>query len=126
MIAHGMQVEWAPVYLAAGVTTVRDMGNEIDFVVPLRDALASRRSIGPTLLLAGLVDGPGPDAFGALTAATPEEGRAVVRRYHELGFQQMKLYSLLSPAVVGAITSEAHRLGMTVTGHLPRALTILA
>jgi imidazolonepropionase-like amidohydrolase len=126
MHAHVMQVEWAPMYLANGVTTVRDMGNEIDFELPLRDAIRSGRAIGPTLLLAGLVDGPGPDAFGAITAGTPDEGRAVVRRYHELGFQQMKLYDLLSPAVVGAITSEAHRLGMTVTGHLPRALTILA
>jgi imidazolonepropionase-like amidohydrolase len=113
-------------YLATGVTTVRDMGNDLDFELPLRDAIRSGRAIGPTLLLAGLVDGPGPDAFGSITAETPDEGRAVVRRYHDLGFQQMKLYDLLSPAVVGAITNEAHRLGMTVTGHLPRTLTILA
>ena len=126
MHAHVMQVEWAPMYLATGVTTVRDMGNEIEFELPLRDAIRSGRAIGPTLLLAGLVDGPGPDAFGAVTAGTPDEGRAVVRRYHDLGFQQMKLYTLLTPAVVGAITSEAHRLGMTVTGHVPASLTVLA
>jgi imidazolonepropionase-like amidohydrolase len=126
MHAHVMQVEWAPMYLATGVTTVRDMGNEIDFELPLRDAIRSGRAIGPTLLLAGLVDGPGPDAFGTVTASTPDEGRAIVRRYHDLGFQQLKLYTLLSPAVVAAITSEAHRLGMTVTGHVPASLTILA
>ena len=123
---HVMQVEWAPVYLAAGATTVRDMGNEIDFVVPLREAIRSGRVIGPRLVLAGLVDGPGPDAFGAVTAATPDEGRAVVRRYHELGFEQVKLYTLLAPAVVAAIADEAHRLGMKVTGHVPAALTLLA
>jgi len=126
MHAHVMQIEWAPVYLAAGVTTVRDMGNEIDFVVPLRTALRSGRALGPRLLLAGLVDGPGPDAFGAVTAGTPDQARAVVRRYHDLGFEQIKLYTLLTPAVVGAITGEAHRLGMTVTGHVPAALTLLA
>ena len=126
MHAHVMQVEWALMYLATGVTTVRDMGNEIDFELPLRDAIRSGRAIGPSLLLAGLVDGPGPDAFGTVTASTPDEGRAVVRRYHELGFQQLKLYTLLSPPVVAAITSEAHRLGMTVTGHVPASLTILA
>jgi imidazolonepropionase-like amidohydrolase len=126
MHAHVMQVEWAPMYLATGVTTVRDMGNEIDFELPLRDAIRSGRAIGPTLLLAGLVDGPGPDAFGVVTAGTPDEGRAVARRYHALGFQQMKLYTLLTPTVVGAITSEAHRLGMTVTGHVPASLTVLA
>ena len=39
MHTHVTQVEWAPVYLAAGVTTVRDMGNEFDFITPLRDAI---------------------------------------------------------------------------------------
>jgi imidazolonepropionase-like amidohydrolase len=126
MHGHVMQIEWAPTYLATGVTTVRDMGNEIDFVIPLREAIRSGRVIGPNLLLAGLVDGPGPDAFGAVTAGTPDEARAVARRYHDLGFEQLKLYTLLSPAVVGALTAEAHRLGMTVTGHVPAALSVTA
>ena len=126
MHTHVMQMEWAPVYLAAGVTTVRDMGNNLYFVVPFRDAIASHRTLGPRILVAGLVDGGGPDAFGAINATTPEEGRAVVRRYHDLGFEQMKLYDLLKPDVVGAIAAEAHRLGMTVTGHVPRSLGLLA
>ncbi len=122
MHVHLHQMEWLPVYMAAGETTVRDMGNEIDFELALRRAVDSGDAIGPTLLLAGLVDGGGPNAFGAVTADTPDEGRAVVDRYHALGFPQIKMYDLLQPAVVGAITREAHRLGMTVTGHVPRAL----
>ncbi len=125
MHTHVMQMEWAPVYLAAGVTTVRDMGNNLYFVVPFRDAVASHRIIGPRTLVAGLVDGGGPNAFGALNATTPEEGRAIVRRYHALGFEQMKLYDLLAPDVVRAIVAEAHSLGMTVTGHVPRSLGLL-
>ncbi len=126
MHTHLMQVEWAPVYLAAGVTTVRDMGNVTDFIVPFRAAVDSGRALGPRMFLAGLVDGGGPNAFGAENATTPEEGRAVVRRFHQLGFQQMKLYSLLKPDVVAAITAEAHTLGMTVTGHVPVALSVWA
>lgn len=126
MHAHLNQLEWAPVYLAAGVTTVRDMGNEIPFVLALRRAVESGRALGPRMLLAGLVDGGGPNAFGALNATTPEEGRAIVRRYHELGFEQVKLYSLLRPDVVGAISREAHALGMTVTGHVPTSLSLRA
>ena len=126
MHTHVMQMEWAPVYLAAGVTTVRDMGNNLYFIVPFRDAIAEHRTIGPRTLVAGLVDGGGPNGFGAVNATTPDEGRAVVRRYHDLGFEQVKLYDLLAPDVVGAITREAHRLGMTVTGHVPRALGLLA
>ncbi len=126
MHTHAGQIEWGPAYLAAGVTTMRDMGGELPFLTAFRDALQEGRGPGPRMLLAGLVDGPGPGAFGDVTAATPEEGRAVVERYHQAGFQQMKLYTLLEPDVVGAIIRRAHELGMTVTGHIPRALTLEA
>jgi len=119
-------VERAPGYLAVGVTTIRDMGSELDFIVRLRAAVDSGRGLGPHPLLAGLVDGDGPNGFGEIWATTPAEGRAVVQRYHALGFEQIKLYDLLTPAVVSAITHEAHALGMTVTGHVPRALGLLA
>jgi imidazolonepropionase-like amidohydrolase len=126
MHAHLHQLEWIPVYLAAGVTSVRDMGNELPFVTDLRNAVESGRASGPHIYLAGLVDGDGPNAFGALSATTPEQGRDIVRRFHTLGFEQMKLYSLLSPSVVAAICDEAHKLGMTVTGHIPNSLTLVA
>ena len=35
----------------------------------------------------------------------------------------MKIYSLVAPDVVKAIVEEAHRLGMTVTGHVPNGMT---
>jgi imidazolonepropionase-like amidohydrolase len=124
--AHLHQQEWIPVYLAAGITSVRDMGNELSFITALREATTSGRVVGPHIYAAGLIDGDGPNAFGALSATTPEQGRAIVRQYHALGFEQVKLYSLLSPAVVGAIADEAHKLGMRVTGHIPRSLTLFA
>jgi imidazolonepropionase-like amidohydrolase len=124
MHTHATQVEWAPVYLAAGVTTVRDMGNEFAFITALRDAVASRRALGPRFLTAGLIDGPGPNAFGVITAATPDEAKAVVAKYHDAGFQQMKIYSIVKPELVPVICAEAHRLGMTVTGHVPNGMTI--
>jgi imidazolonepropionase-like amidohydrolase len=46
----------------------------------------------------------------------------VVGRYHAAGFEQIKLYTFLTPEVIKAVTDEAHRLGMTVTGHVPQAL----
>ena len=122
MHAHASQVEWAPAYLAAGVTTIRDMGGEERFLLALRDALAAGQGIGPRILLAGLVDGEAPEAFGVVTAATPAEGRAVVDGYRERRFDQVKLYSLLRPDVVAAIVARAHEGGLSVTGHVPRAL----
>src|SRR6185369_9813821 len=75
MHTHVTQVEWAPVYLGAGVTTVRDMGNEFEFITSLRDAIASRRALGPRIVAAGLIDGGGPNAFGVYYAATPDEAK---------------------------------------------------
>ena len=119
MHAHYEQVEWGPLYLAAGVTTVRDVGNEFEFITAVRDLVKQGRGIGPHILLAGLVDGDGDAAFGIIRANNPEEARKVVNRYKGAGFEQIKIYSSVKPEVVAAITAEAHRLGMTVTGHVP-------
>ncbi|HLK64581.1 MAG TPA: amidohydrolase family protein [Bryobacteraceae bacterium] len=120
MHIHFSGVEFGPALLAAGVTTARDCGGEFDYLVAQRNALERGGGLGPRLLLAGLVDAGGLKAFGHVTAETPEEGRAVVNRYHDAGFQQIKLYTFLTPEVIQAITAEAHRLNMTVTGHVPQ------
>ena len=123
MHAHFEQVEWGPIYLAAGVTTVRDCGNEFEFITAVRDAIAQGRGLGPRLLLAGVVDGSGPMALGVERADTPEQARQWVDRYHAAGFQQMKVYSSVRLEELRAVAEEAHRLGMTVTGHVPEGLT---
>ncbi len=123
MHAHFEQVEWGPIYLAAGVTTVRDCGNEFEFITAVRDAIAQGRGLGPRLLLAGIVDGSGPMAIGVARVDTPEQARTWVDRYHDAHFQQMKIYSSVKLEEVKAVADEAHRLGMTVTGHVPEKLT---
>ena len=121
MHAHAAQIEWLPAYLAAGVTTIRDMGGEQPFLTAMRDTVANGKGLGPRLLLAGLVDGDSAAGFGATVAATPDQARAVVDRYKAAGFNQIKLYSLLQPDVVAAITMRAHEVGMSVTGYVPSA-----
>jgi len=122
MHAHFEQVEWGPIYLAAGVTTVRDCGNEFEFITSVRDAIAQNRGLGPRLLLAGFVDGTSPMAIGTVRVDTPEQARQWVHRYHDAGFQQMKIYSSVKLEEVKAVADEAHSLGMTVTGHVPEGL----
>lgn len=123
MHAHYEQVEWGPIYLASGVTTARDCGNELDYITTVRDAIDAGRGIGPHLLVAGLVDGTGPATLGAITADTPEQARAVVRRYKAAGAVQIKIYGSVKPALVPVIAEEAHKLGLTVTGHVPAGMT---
>ena len=122
MHAHFEQVEWGPIYLAAGVTTVRDCGNELEFITNVRDAIAKGSGLGPRILAAGVVDGSGPQALGVARVDTPEQARQWVDRYHDAGFQQMKIYSSVKLEELKAVAEEAHRFGMTVTGHVPNGL----
>src|SRR5713226_2842274 len=46
--------------VAAGVTTARDLGNPIDLLTPLRTHIAEGTQIGPRVIAAGFIDGPGP------------------------------------------------------------------
>jgi imidazolonepropionase-like amidohydrolase len=123
MHAHFEQVEWGPIYLAAGVTTVRDCGNELEFITAVRDALRDGHGLGPRLLLAGIVDGSGPSAIGVQRVDNPQQAEEWVKRYHDAGFQQMKIYSSMTQDNVAAVAAAAHRLGMTVTGHIPEGMT---
>ena len=122
MHAHFEQVEWGPIYLAAGVTTVRDCGNEFEFITAVRDAIAQGRGLGPRLLLAGVVDGAGPLALGVERVDTPEQAKMWTDRYHAAGLQQMKIYSSVKLEELKVVAEEAHHLGMTVTGHVPEGL----
>lgn len=119
MHAHFEQVEWGPIYLATGVTTARDVGNEREFIVAARDAIVAGKGIGPRLVMAGVVDGSGLFSLGVIRVDTPEQAREQVQKYKTAGFQQIKVYSSVKPEILKVVTAEAHRLGMTVTGHIP-------
>jgi imidazolonepropionase-like amidohydrolase len=124
MHAHFTQVEWGPIYLAAGVTTARDCANEFEFIAAARDAIAAGRGLGPRLLPAGIIDGDGPITIGVDIATTSEQAVALVRRYADAGFPQIKLYSSLKPELVAEIAREAHRRGLSVTGHIPQGMEV--
>jgi hypothetical protein len=121
MHAHYEQVEWGPIYLATGVTSVRDVGNEFDFIRALHEQLDRKQNpaIGPHIEFAGIIDGIGPVSLGAVTAGTPGEATDLVQKYQAAGARQIKIYSSVKPEVVKAICIAAHARGMTVTGHIP-------
>jgi hypothetical protein len=124
MHAHYNQVEWGPIYLAAGVTTARDMANEFEYIVALKEALNAGRGLGPRLLTSGLIDGRAEATLGVDVADTPAEGEALVRRYRQAGFDQIKVYGSIKPDVLAAVIAEAHRQGLRVAGHRPAGVTL--
>ena len=124
MHAHFEQVEWGPIYLAAGVTSVRDCGNEFEFITAVRDAIRDGNGLGPRILMAGVVDGTGPLALGIQRVDNAAQAHDWVERYHGAGFAQMKIYSSMTRDNVAAVAREAHALGMSVTGHIPEGMTL--
>jgi imidazolonepropionase-like amidohydrolase len=124
MHAHFYQTEFGPAYLAAGITTARDVGNDIEFGTSLRDAAKEKRGLGPRMLLAGYIDGKDGHGFD-VQVETPEEARAAVQRYKEAGYEQVKIRNKVKPETLKVICAEAHRLGMTVTGHVPDGMNAL-
>ena len=48
-----------------------------------------------------------------------------MQKYKAAGFQQIKVYSSVKPDVLKAVTAEAHRLGMKVTGHIPQGMNAI-
>lgn len=124
MHSHFEQAEWGPAYLASGVTTVRDCGNEFGYINAIKAAIDGGKGVGPNIIKAGIIDGKGQYALGIIQADTKEEAIKAVDRYQQNGFQQIKIYSSVKPAIVKAICNEAHRLGLTVTGHIPNGMTL--
>jgi hypothetical protein len=124
MHAHFEQAEWGPAYLAAGVTTVRDCGNEFDYINAIKNSIDQGSGIGPNIIKAGIIDGKGPFALGVIQADTREEAIAAVRMYKDNGFVQIKIYSSVKPAILKIICTEAHSLGLSVTGHIPMGMNL--
>lgn len=110
--------------LAAGVTTGRDMGNDTDYLLGLKRKWDTGEAIGPRVVLAGVIDGPGPYASPTkVLVDTEEKARAAVDHYASLGFVQSKIYSSLDPKLVPPIVDESHKHGMRVSGHIPNGMT---
>lgn len=112
--SHVHASEWMlPGFLAAGVTTVRDTGNDLDHVLGLKAQCEQAPDAGPTLLVCGpLIDGPEaywkrigrPHLVGADIRATIDELAA-------RGADAVKLYvnideSLMAEAVIAAADND--------------------
>ena len=111
-------------HLAAGVTGVRDLANDTQELIRTRQKFDSGELIGPRIVMAGFIDGPGPYAGPSKVLVDNEEqARAEVDKYANLGCIQIKLYSSLKPELVAPIVDQARKHGMRVSGHIPAFMT---
>jgi imidazolonepropionase-like amidohydrolase len=106
--------------IANGVTSVRDLGNDIDTILELKKKWETGEAVGPRVVLAGIVDGSGPFAGPTkMLVDNEEQARAAIDKYASLGFEQLKIYSSVKPELVPFMAKYAHEKGMRVSGHIP-------
>lgn len=107
-------------YIASGVTTARDMGNDPDVLDDMKKQFDDASAVGPHVLRAGFIEGRGEKAAGSkVTAETEAEARVAVDEFARRGYEQMKIYNSMKPELVPVIASAAHDHGMRVSGHVP-------
>ncbi len=110
-------------HMAAGVTSVRDLANDTDALMKLRDRFSQGSEIGPRVVMAGFIDGRGPyQGPTKVFADNEEEAKKAVDNYARLGYVQIKVYSSLKPELVPKIAAMAHEHGMRLSGHVPSGM----
>ena len=124
MHVHGSAIPYfSELYIANGVTGVRDMFTPMDRIQSERKAIQGGKP-GPRIVAAGrIVDGPKPYWPGSVSAKDAEEGRKAVQTVKEEGSDFVKVYSLLPREAFFAIAKEAKRLGLAFAGHVPESVS---
>jgi imidazolonepropionase-like amidohydrolase len=112
-----------PLFLANGITGVRDMGGELEVLEQWRKEISEGRLLGPRIVMAGpMLDGPKPRFPSSVAIQTAEDGRRAVDDLKRRGADFIKLQSLIPRDAVFAIADESRRQGMTFVGHVPDAV----
>jgi imidazolonepropionase-like amidohydrolase len=106
--------------LMAGITTVRDMGNDNAVLDRLVERMEAGEIGGPHVIRSGFIEGKSPfSANNGVLVDSQEKALDAVRWYGARGYWQIKIYNSMNPEWVPAMVAEAHRLGMRVAGHVP-------
>ncbi|HTP67972.1 MAG TPA: amidohydrolase family protein [Dongiaceae bacterium] len=109
-----------PLFVANGVTGVRDMGSELATIQIWRNEIEGQRLIGPRIMTSGpMLDGPKPRFPSSIAISTPEDGRRAVQNLKQDGADFIKLQSLLPRDAALAIADEAKKQDVPFEGHVP-------
>lgn len=109
-----------PLFVANGITGVRDMGGELEVLEQWRKEISAGTLIGPRMVISGpMLDGPQPRFPSSIAIKTPEDGRRAVDDLKRRGADFIKLQSLIPREAVFAIAEEARKQGISFVGHVP-------
>ena len=114
-----------PLYVAQGVTGIRDMGGRLSVLAAFRDSLRLGDSPWPRVVAAGeVLDGPQPvQADISIPVSDAASATAAVDSLAQAGVDFIKVYTQLSRETYFAVLAEARRVRLHVAGHVPAAVT---
>ena len=118
---HGhMGVNAALLNVIAGVTSVRDMGNNNEVLGNLIDDIESGILAGPRITRLGMIEGKSPyNNNSGVLVENLDQALEAVQDYADKGFYGVKLYNSMNGDWAPTIIKKAHELNMHVTGHVP-------
>ena len=113
-----------PLFIANGVTGVRDMGGEVPALMAWRKEIASGQLIGPRMVISGpMLDGYLPNGKlrfpSSIPVKTPADAIAAVDSLKKQGVDFIKVQSEISRDAYLAAAAEAHKQGLPIVGHVP-------
>jgi len=121
-------------FLAYGITSVRDTGGKIDFIKKWKNKADNSMTKAPRVMIAGpLLDGepnvydgsPGrPELSVGLDDVTTAQ--EMVDSLNTIGVDLLKAYEMLSPEQFSAITKKARTHDLMVTGHVPLSMDVIS
>lgn len=122
MHVHTWAASDAPMFLAHGVTTVRNLFGSPQHLA-WRAQVEKGELLGPTLVTAGpILDGEPPVWPGSSVVEDVESARAAVAAHVEQGYDFVKVYQRLTLEAYEAIVEEARLAGLPIDGHTPDAV----
>jgi imidazolonepropionase-like amidohydrolase len=118
-----------PLFIANGVTGVRDMGGDIPVLFAWRKQIAAGQITGPRMIVSGpMLDGYLPDGKlrfpSSVAVTTPESAVAAVDSLKAQGVDFIKVQSVISRDAYLAAAAEAHKQGLPLVGHVPDKVRI--
>jgi len=109
-----------PLLLANGITTVRDMGGNVEDLLRLRNEVTSGIRPGPQVFFTGpYLDGDPPAYQPSIVVKSATEARAGVDRLAIQGVDFIKTQSRLNREAYFAIADESRQLHIRFVGHVP-------
>jgi len=116
-----------PLYVAYGVTTVRDCAEDIsNFVLAWRSDVAAGKLLGPTIYTSGpKLEGHKPIWKGTIEVGSPAEVDAALDRLQAMKVDFVKITdNTLKPEIFLYAVKAAKTRGLKTSAHTPYALTI--